>query len=135
MCRHCWSSSKLHSPSLRVCDDPLRALPQNSAHFKNEQRKQAQTEQRIVRMQARAVRLTPGELAGFTKCGLPILGFDFCFFTAPAWPHAFLQRPCMQTHDEQGWVVVLQGTSDNCLTAQSARVAVGFVVLGPWWAG
>ena len=53
----------------RTEDDTTTACPaQNSAHFKNEQRKQAQTEQRIARMRARAARLSPAELAGFTKC-------------------------------------------------------------------
>jgi hypothetical protein len=41
---------------------------QNSAHFKNEQRKQAATEERITRMREQARHLSPAELAGHTKC-------------------------------------------------------------------
>jgi hypothetical protein len=42
---------------------------QNSAHFRNEQRKQAQTEERIARLQRQAAALSPGQLAGHQRCG------------------------------------------------------------------
>ena len=41
---------------------------QDSPHFKNEQRKQAQTEERIRKMQVQAKTLTAGEVAHHTRC-------------------------------------------------------------------
>jgi hypothetical protein len=40
---------------------------QNSAHFANEQRKQAQTDARIARLKAQAAQLTPAQLAAHQK--------------------------------------------------------------------
>jgi hypothetical protein len=40
---------------------------QNSAHFANEQRKQAQTDARIARLKAQAAQLTPAQLAAYQK--------------------------------------------------------------------
>ncbi len=41
---------------------------EDSAHFKNEQRKQAQTEERIARLKKQAAGLTQGQLAGHQRC-------------------------------------------------------------------
>ena len=41
-------------------------LPQNSPHFKNEQRKQKQTDERIAKMKQRAQSISQAELAGLT---------------------------------------------------------------------
>ena len=58
----------------------LLASMQNSPHFKNEQRKQQQTEQKIASMQARAKSLSPAELDGHTRYNLLIkCGVPFCF--------------------------------------------------------
>lgn len=40
---------------------------QDSAHFKNEQRKQTQTEERIARLKKQAAALTQGQLAGHSR--------------------------------------------------------------------
>jgi hypothetical protein len=40
---------------------------QNSAHFANEQRKQAQTDARIAHLKAQAAQLTPVQLAAHQK--------------------------------------------------------------------
>ena len=47
-----------------MLDDLL--LPQNSPHFKNEQRKQKQTDERIAKMKQRTQSISQAELAGLT---------------------------------------------------------------------
>jgi hypothetical protein len=47
---------------------PLMFHVQNSAHFRNEQRKQAQAEERIARLKRQAAALTQGQLAGHQRC-------------------------------------------------------------------
>lgn len=42
-------------------------MVQDSPHFKNEQRKQAQTEARIKKLRAKAKAIMPAELAASTK--------------------------------------------------------------------
>ena len=44
-----------------------RHCAQDSAHFKNEQRKQAQTDERIKRLQEKAAALSPAELAAHQR--------------------------------------------------------------------
>jgi hypothetical protein len=44
-----------------------RCFLQGSAHFKNEERKQTQTDARIAQIKAQAVKLTAAELAGYRK--------------------------------------------------------------------
>ena len=45
----------------------LSVAVQNSAHFANEQRKQAQTDARIARLKAQAAQLTPAQLAAYQR--------------------------------------------------------------------
>ncbi len=46
---------------------------QNSAHFRNEQRKQAQTEERIARLKRQGAALTQDQLAGHQRCACSLL--------------------------------------------------------------
>ena len=43
---------------------------QNSAHFKNEQRKQAQTDERIARLKQHAAAIPPMQLAAYLRYAL-----------------------------------------------------------------
>ena len=43
-------------------------MSKDSAHFRNDLRKQSQTEQRVRKMKERASALSPAEIAGHTKC-------------------------------------------------------------------
>lgn len=45
----------------------LLCIPQDSAHFKNEQRKQAQIDAKIAQLKAKAAAFSPAELAGYEK--------------------------------------------------------------------
>jgi hypothetical protein len=50
-----------------VADSFVHLHLQNSAHFANEQRKQAQTDARIARLKVQAAQVTPAQLAAFQK--------------------------------------------------------------------
>ena len=43
-------------------------MSKDSAHFKNEQRKQAQVEERVAAMRAKAARISAAELAAHQRC-------------------------------------------------------------------
>lgn len=53
--------SQLNCPALSSC------CMQDSAHFANEQRKQAQTDARIARLKAQAAQLSPAQLAAYQR--------------------------------------------------------------------
>ena len=76
-----WSIPPLHSERICMtlhCIQCLRCLLQDSPHFKNEARKQAATEQKIVRMKQQAAQLSSAELATREKCALLQIYCRFC---------------------------------------------------------
>lgn len=65
---------------------------QDSPHFKNEQRKQAQTEERIRKMQVQAKALSAGEIAHHTRCSTVM---DLVLVTSSSCPEGPCCAPCV----------------------------------------
>ena len=56
-----------HTSATEYACEAVGNAMQNSPHFKNEQRKQKQTDERIANMKQRAQSISQAELAGLTR--------------------------------------------------------------------